>query len=39
LAVERFSAWIGRNRRLARDIEAPVASAEVFLDAASAMIL
>ena len=37
--VERFFAWIGRNRRLARDFEATVASAEAFLYAASAMIL
>jgi transposase len=25
--VERFFAWIGRNRRLARDFEATIASA------------
>ena len=37
--VERFFAWIGRNRRLARDFEATVASAQAFLYAASAMIL
>jgi transposase len=37
--VERFFAWLGRNRRLARDFEATVASAEAFLYAASAMLL
>jgi transposase len=37
--VERFFAWIGRNRRLAKDFEATVASAEAFLYAASAMLL
>ena len=35
--VERFFAWIGRNRRLARDFEATIASAEAFLYAASVM--
>ncbi len=30
--VERFFAWIGRNRRLARDFEATLASAEAFLE-------
>jgi putative transposase len=29
--VERFFAWIGRNRRLAKDFEASIASAEAFL--------
>ena len=29
--VERFFAWIGRNRRLARDFEATIASARAFL--------
>ena len=37
--VERFLAWISRNRRLARDFEALVASAEAFLYAAATMIL
>ncbi|HEX6012450.1 MAG TPA: IS5 family transposase [Geminicoccaceae bacterium] len=37
--VERFFAWIGRNRRLAKDFEATVASAEAFLYAASLMLL
>ncbi|MDB5407681.1 MAG: transposase [Rhodospirillales bacterium] len=37
--VERFFAWIGRNRRLAKDFEATVASAEAFLYAASVMLL
>jgi transposase len=37
--VERFFAWISRNRRLAKDFEATVASAEAFLYAASAIIL
>jgi putative transposase len=37
--VERFFAWIGRNRRLSRDVEKLVASAEAFLYAASAIIL
>jgi transposase len=35
--VERFFAWIGRNRRLAEDFEATVGSARVFLYAASVM--
>ena len=38
-AVERFFAWIGRNRRLAKDFEASVASTEAFLYAASVMLL
>jgi len=37
--VERFFAWIGRNRRLARDFEATIASSEAFLYAASVMLL
>jgi transposase len=37
--VERFFAWINRNRRLAKDFEATVASANAFLYAASVMLL
>lgn len=37
--VERFFAWANRNRRLAKDVEATVASAEAFLYAASAILL
>jgi transposase len=37
--VERFFAWINRNRRLAKDFEAGIASAEAFLYAASVMLL
>ncbi len=37
--VERFFAWIGRNRRLARDFEATIASTNAFLYAASVMLL
>jgi putative transposase len=37
--VERFFAWINRNRRLAKDVEATIASAEAFLSAASAILL
>ena len=37
--VERFFAWLGRNRRLAKDVEHTIASAEAFLYAASAMLL
>ena len=37
--VERFFAWINRNRRLAKDVEATIASAETFLYAASVMML
>lgn len=37
--VERFFAWIGRNRRLAKDFEATIASATAFLYAASVMLL
>jgi len=37
--VERFFAWLSRNRRLAKDFEASLASAEAFLYAASVMLL
>jgi len=37
--VERFFAWINRNRRLAKDFEGTIASAEAFLYAASVMLL
>jgi transposase len=37
--VERFFAWINRNRRLAKDFEATVTSAAAFLYAASVMLL
>jgi transposase len=37
--VERFFAWINRNRRLAKDVEATLASAEALLYAASAILL
>ena len=37
--VERFFAWLGRNRRLAKDFEATLASAQAFLYAASVMLL
>lgn len=37
--VERFLAWINRNRRLAKDFEATITSATAFLYAASAMLL
>lgn len=37
--VERFLAWINRNRRLAKDFEGSIASAETFLYAASVMLL
>ena len=33
--VERFFAWLGRNRRLAEEIEASSASAHAFLYAAN----
>ena len=36
--VEPFFAWIGRNRRLAKDFQATIASAEAFLYAASVML-
>jgi len=37
--VERFFAWISRNRRLWKDPEATIKSAEAFLYAASIMTL
>ena len=37
--VERFFAWINRNRRLAKDFEAAIESVEAFLYAASAVLL
>lgn len=37
--VERCFAWLGRNRRLARDFEATIASATAFLYAASVSLL
>ncbi len=37
--VERFFAWINRNRRLAKDFEATIESARAFLYAASIMML
>ena len=37
--VERFFACINRNRRLAKDVKATIASAEAFLYAASAILL
>jgi transposase len=37
--VERFFAWIGRNRRLAKDFESTIDSARAFLNAASVMLL
>mgnify|MGYP001004962080 CR=1 FL=1 len=37
--IERFFAWIGRNRRLAKGFEATIASANAFLHAASVTIL
>jgi hypothetical protein len=37
--VERFFAWIGRNRRLAKDFEASIESVRAFLYAASIMLL
>jgi transposase len=37
--VERFFAWTGRNRRLAKDFEATIHSARAFLYAASVMLL
>ena len=44
IAVDRlgrrtFFAWIGRNRRLAKDFEATIDSARAFLYAASVMLL
>ena len=37
--VERFFAWINRNRLLAKDVEATIASAAAFLYAACAILL
>jgi transposase len=37
--VERFFAWLGRNRRLAKDVEATIEAATAFLYAASVMLL
>ena len=37
--VERSFAWINRNRRLAKDVEASIGSAQSFLYAASVMLL
>ena len=37
--VERFFAWINRNRRLAKDVETLIPSAEAFLYAASAILM
>lgn len=37
--VERLFAWLGRNRRLAKDFEGTIASAVAFIYAASAMLL
>ena len=37
--IERLFAWLGRNRRLAKDFEASLASARAFLYAASVMLL
>jgi transposase len=37
--VERLFAWLGRNRRLAKDFEATLASATAFLYAASVLLL
>ena len=37
--VERFFAWINRNRRLAKDFEGTIASATAFLYAACVMLL
>lgn len=37
--IERLFGWLGRNRRLARDVEATLASATAFVYAASVMLL
>ncbi len=37
--IERFFAWINRNRRLTKDFEAAIDSARPFLYAASLMLL
>ena len=36
--VERFFAWLGRNRRLAKDFEGTLTSATAFLETAAAML-
>ena len=38
-ATERCFAWLGRNRRFAKDFEATIASATAFLYAASVQLL
>jgi transposase len=38
-AVERTFAWLGRNRRLAKDFEATIGSAEAWLYLASVQLL
>lgn len=37
--VERFFAWLGRNRRFSKDVEKTIKSAEAFIYAASVTIL
>ena len=37
--IERTFAWFGRNRRLAKDFEATIASAEAWLMIASIRVL
>jgi transposase len=37
--IERLFAWLGRNRRLAKDFEATIASSRAFLYAASVILL
>jgi putative transposase len=37
--LERLFAWLGRNRRLAKDFEATLASATAFLSAAAVLLL
>jgi transposase len=37
--VERFFAWINRNRRLAKDVKATLKSVAAFLYAAAAMLM
>jgi len=37
--VERFFAWINRNRRLAKDFETSIASVEAFLYGASSVLM
>ncbi len=39
LVVERFFAWINRNRQLAKDFEATIDPARAFFYAASVMLL